>query len=155
MYVIAYETFSIIYEILLKGHLILRDLFQISHMRNWSWELLLEKIGCLVWHGEKNHEIQKMELNYKAPFFINIYSISIKIIQTIARIPCISQASITMVVSFFHLYSNKWWNGATAKSFFLNTFFQKIWRKLEKNSTIKNAKIIRNGIRIQNLMLSR
>ena len=93
--------------------------------------------------------------SYKLPCFIRTYSTKIKIIAATANTHCTSHIFITMDVSFIPLCSRRWWNGAIAKSFLLNTFFQKICNPLEQSSTINIPKITIKGTIIQNLILSK
>ena len=72
-----------------------------------------------------------------------------------ANIHCIIRNFITIVYSFIHLCSNKWWNGAIANNFLLNTFFQNICRKLLSNSNQNNANNTINGIKKLSLRLRR
>ena len=65
------------------------------------------------------------------------------------------QAFITIVVSWCHLFSKRWWNGDTENNFFLNLFFQNICKALESVSNINNKNIITNGTKIPILIFSK
>ena len=75
--------------------------------------------------------LEKKSYNNPPQFLIIIYSININNTHAIANIHCINHACITIVVSLIHLYSNKWWKGATANSLkiYVYIIMAKFWNK--------------------------